>query len=31
MKRLGYDCHMPLGGDWGGQIVDLMGAQAPPG
>ena len=31
MKRLGYDRYVAQGGDWGGQIVDLMGAQAPPG
>ena len=31
MKRLGYDRYVATGGDWGGQIVDLMGAQAPPG
>jgi pimeloyl-ACP methyl ester carboxylesterase len=31
MTRLGYDCYVAQGGDWGGQIVDLMGAQAPPG
>src|SRR5438874_278787 len=31
MKRLGYDGYVASGGDWGGQIVDLMGAQAPPG
>jgi pimeloyl-ACP methyl ester carboxylesterase len=31
MKRLGYDRYVASGGDWGGQIVDLMGAQAPPG
>jgi pimeloyl-ACP methyl ester carboxylesterase len=31
MKRLGYDRYCAQGGDWGGQIVDLMGAQAPPG
>jgi pimeloyl-ACP methyl ester carboxylesterase len=31
MKRLGYDRYVAAGGDWGGQIVDLMGAQAPPG
>ena len=30
MKRLGYDRYVATGGDWGGQIVDLMGAQAPP-
>ena len=31
MKRLGYDRYAAQGGDWGGQIVDLMGAQAPAG
>ena len=31
MKRLGYGRYVAQGGDWGGQIVDLMGAQAPPG
>jgi pimeloyl-ACP methyl ester carboxylesterase len=31
MKRLGYERYGAQGGDWGGQIVDLMGAQAPPG
>ncbi|WP_432846182.1 epoxide hydrolase family protein [Amycolatopsis sp. CA-161197] len=31
MKRLGYDNYVTSGGDWGGQIVDLMGAQAPAG
>src|SRR5918996_1109914 len=31
MQRLGYDRYVAQGGDWGGQIVDLMGAQAPPG
>jgi len=31
MKRLGYDRYVAQGGDWGGQIVDVMGAQAPPG
>jgi pimeloyl-ACP methyl ester carboxylesterase len=31
MKRLGYDRYVAQGGDWGGQITDLMGAQAPPG
>ena len=30
MKRLGYDRYVAQGGDWGGQIVDLMGVQAPP-
>jgi pimeloyl-ACP methyl ester carboxylesterase len=31
MKRLGYDRYVASGGDWGGEIVDRMGAQAPPG
>jgi pimeloyl-ACP methyl ester carboxylesterase len=31
MERLGYDRYAAQGGDWGGQITDLMGAQAPPG
>jgi pimeloyl-ACP methyl ester carboxylesterase len=31
MKRLGYDRYVASGGDWGGQIVDLMAAQAPRG
>jgi pimeloyl-ACP methyl ester carboxylesterase len=31
MKRLGYDRYVATGGDWGGQIVDLMGVQAPSG
>jgi pimeloyl-ACP methyl ester carboxylesterase len=31
MKRLGYERYVATGGDWGGQIVDAMGAQAPPG
>jgi pimeloyl-ACP methyl ester carboxylesterase len=31
MKRLGYDRYVASGGDWGAEIVDLMGAQAPPG
>jgi pimeloyl-ACP methyl ester carboxylesterase len=31
MKRLGYDRYVAQGGDWGGQIVDLMGVQAPTG
>jgi pimeloyl-ACP methyl ester carboxylesterase len=31
MSRLGYDRYAASGGDWGGQITDLMGAQAPPG
>lgn len=31
MNRLGYERYVATGGDWGGQITDLMGAQAPPG
>jgi pimeloyl-ACP methyl ester carboxylesterase len=31
MTRLGYDRYVAQGGDWGGQIVDLMGVLAPPG
>src|SRR5919107_1090373 len=31
MKRLGYDRYVASGGDWGGQIGDLMGAQGPTG
>jgi pimeloyl-ACP methyl ester carboxylesterase len=31
MTRLGYDRYAAQGGDWGGQIVDLMAVQAPPG
>src|ERR687889_2421438 len=31
MKRLGYDRYVAQGGDWGGQIVDQMGLQAPAG
>jgi pimeloyl-ACP methyl ester carboxylesterase len=31
MNRLGYDRYAAQGGDWGGVIVDLMGAQAPAG
>jgi pimeloyl-ACP methyl ester carboxylesterase len=30
MKRLGYTKFVAAGGDWGGLITDLMGAQAPP-
>src|SRR5918995_6207296 len=30
MKRLGYTRFVAQGGDWGGVITDLMGAQAPP-
>ena len=31
MQRLGYDRYAAQGGDWGGLVVDVMGAQAPPG
>jgi len=31
MKRLGYEKFVAQGGDWGAIIVDLMGADAPPG
>jgi pimeloyl-ACP methyl ester carboxylesterase len=31
MNRLGYEKYVATGGDWGGQIVDLMGAQKVPG
>jgi pimeloyl-ACP methyl ester carboxylesterase len=31
MKRLGYDRYVASGGDWGGEIVEAMGVQAPPG
>src|SRR4029078_12469709 len=31
MQRLGYTRYVASGGDWGGQITDLMGAQAPGG
>ena len=31
MERLGYERYCAQGGDWGGQITDLMGAQAPDG
>ena len=30
MKRLGYTRFVAQGGDWGGIITDLIGAQAPP-
>jgi pimeloyl-ACP methyl ester carboxylesterase len=30
MKRLGYKRYVAQGGDWGGLVVDEMGAQAPP-
>ncbi len=31
MKRLGYERYAASGGDWGGQIVDLMAVEAPEG
>ena len=31
MERLGYDRYVAQGGDWGAQIVDFMGVQAPAG
>jgi pimeloyl-ACP methyl ester carboxylesterase len=31
MKRLGYTRYVAQGGDWGAFVVDLMGAQPPPG
>jgi pimeloyl-ACP methyl ester carboxylesterase len=31
MKRLGYDRYVAQGGDWGAEIVEVMGVQAPPG
>lgn len=31
MKRLGYTRYVAQGGDWGGQVVHAMGAEAPPG
>jgi pimeloyl-ACP methyl ester carboxylesterase len=31
MKRLGYTRFVAQGGDWGAQITDEMGVQAPPG
>ena len=31
MKRLGYDRYVAQGGDWGGQVTELMALQAPPG
>jgi pimeloyl-ACP methyl ester carboxylesterase len=31
MKRLGYDRYVASGGDWGAEIVDVMGVQAPGG
>jgi pimeloyl-ACP methyl ester carboxylesterase len=30
MRRLGYDRFVAQGGDWGAQITDIMGHQAPP-
>jgi pimeloyl-ACP methyl ester carboxylesterase len=30
MERLGYTRYVAQGGDWGAQITDVMGAQAPP-
>jgi len=31
MSRLGYARYVAQGGDWGAQITDVMGAEAPPG
>ncbi len=31
MKRLGYDCYVAQGGDWGAGVVERMGVQAPQG
>ena len=31
MSRLGYTRYVAQGGDWGAQIVDFQGVQAPPG
>ncbi len=31
MERLGYEHYVAQGGDWGAQITDVMGAEAPPG
>jgi pimeloyl-ACP methyl ester carboxylesterase len=31
MERLGYTRYVAQGGDWGAQITDTMGAEAPPG
>jgi pimeloyl-ACP methyl ester carboxylesterase len=31
MERLGYTRYAAQGGDWGAQITDVMGAEAPPG
>ena len=30
MRRLGYSRYVAQGGDWGAQITDVMGAEAPP-
>jgi hypothetical protein len=30
MKRLGYTRYVAQGGDWGAQITDVMGSEAPP-
>ena len=30
MRRLGYTHYVAQGGDWGAQITDVMGAEAPP-
>jgi pimeloyl-ACP methyl ester carboxylesterase len=30
MRRLGYKRYVAQGGDWGAQITDVMGAEAPP-
>src|SRR5207248_7773379 len=30
MERLGYTRYVAQGGDWGAQITDVMGAEAPP-
>src|SRR5262249_49477046 len=30
MRRLGYSHYVAQGGDWGAQITDVMGAEAPP-
>jgi pimeloyl-ACP methyl ester carboxylesterase len=31
MRRLGYTRYVAQGGDWGAQVTDVMGADAPPG
>jgi pimeloyl-ACP methyl ester carboxylesterase len=31
MNRLGYTRYVAQGGDWGAQVTDVMGAEAPPG